>query len=465
MPLVIVSIVSEGYYKWLTLYILGGLAIVVAYISIRNLYYLWYLTFAVLPLSLTLEEIIGGASVAIPSDLAAILFLGVVLLRAKQWKRELLQIFRHPLMWILSGYVLWIAFTTLFSVDVVVSLKALLSFTWYLVGFLVFSAIVFSRRAYLFSWLFGPVLPLLVLLLWTLGNHAMLGFSFKGSYKVVYPFFRERTIYAAYLSVMVFILLLGSSLAQHSRQKFGALAVGILTFVALILSYTRGAWLGTLAAGYLIIVVRTWRLLKKLYFLLGIGLVFFISWIAPQIFKELSKKATVTRKVTIAQHFTSLLRPTDVSSKERLNRWVAAYHMILDRPWTGFGMGNFTKHYAPYQSRKFKTWISTNRGETGSAHSEFLLAAAETGVIGGLFVLLWFVVSTLIAARGYLTAQDKAIKQLYLIAMTALVAYYVHGIVNNFLDHDKMIIPVMILNGLIISLDRFHRQPLGKKSV
>ena len=75
---------------------------------------------------------------------------------------------------------------------------------------------------------------------------------------------------------------------------------------------------------------------------------------------------------------------TDDSNTERLNRWSAAISMLKERPIFGWGPGTYQFQYAPFQSSANITLISTNAGDLGNAHSEYISPLAETGILGGI---------------------------------------------------------------------------------
>jgi O-antigen ligase len=62
--------------------------------------------------------------------------------------------------------------------------------------------------------------------------------------------------------------------------------------------------------------------------------------------------------------------------------------MFEDKPVFGFGPGTYMFQYAPYQLNKDRTIISTNSGDGGNAHSEYLGPLSESGVLGLLTFLL-----------------------------------------------------------------------------
>ena len=73
---------------------------------------------------------------------------------------------------------------------------------------------------------------------------------------------------------------------------------------------------------------------------------------------------------------------TDASNLERINRWNSAMRMFHDRPVFGWGPGTYQFKYAPYQRSSEMTVISTNAGDRGNAHSEYIGPLAEEGVLG-----------------------------------------------------------------------------------
>jgi O-antigen ligase len=132
---------------------------------------------------------------------------------------------------------------------------------------------------------------------------------------------------------------------------------------------------------------------------------------------------------------------TDASNVERLNRWIAAFGIIEDYPVLGCGPGTYQFIYAAYQKGKYKTTISTNFGNGGNAHSEYIGPWAETGLPGVMTIIAMMIVVLYLGIKTYIKTQDKTAKILSLSAILALISYYIHGVMNNFLDTDKLSLP------------------------
>ncbi|MFZ9848992.1 MAG: IctB family putative bicarbonate transporter [Vulcanococcus sp.] len=163
-------------------------------------------------------------------------------------------------------------------------------------------------------------------------------------------------------------------------QRLFAAAALVLGAAALFLSYSRGGWLGMLAAlgslGLLLVLrqTRSWPTLwRRLFPLLLIGagvalLVVAVTQIEPLRIRVLSLVAG----------------RQDSSNNFRINVWLAAIEMIQDRPWLGIGPGNsaFNLIYPLYQQPKF------NALSAYSVPLELLVEGGVPNLIAGLGLLL-----------------------------------------------------------------------------
>jgi O-antigen ligase len=153
---------------------------------------------------------------------------------------------------------------------------------------------------------------------------------------------------------------------------------------------------------------------------------------------------------------------TDASNLERLNRWNSALRMFAEKPVLGFGPGTYMFKYAPYQATAEKTVISTNAGTLGNAHSEYLGPLAESGFLGSLSFIAIVLTSLFTASRIYFTANRRKVRLLALALMTGLLSYCIHGIMNDFLDLDKLNALFWGFIAMIVALDIYHSNYKGK---
>jgi O-antigen ligase len=111
--------------------------------------------------------------------------------------------------------------------------------------------------------------------------------------------------------------------------------------------------------------------------------------------------------------------------------------MFRGKPVFGWGPGTYMFNYAPFQLEREKTEISTNAATRGNAHSEYIGPLAESGLLGSLSFLA-IVISTFVTGiRNWNSRADRNTRILSISLLLGLVTYYLHGLLNNFLDTDK----------------------------
>ena len=156
---------------------------------------------------------------------------------------------------------------------------------------------------------------------------------------------------------------------------------------------------------------------------------------------------------------------TDDSNLERLNRWDCAFEMFKERPLLGFGPGTYAFTYASYQRPENLTLISTNFGDQGNAHSEFLGPLAEQGVLGSLTFIILLIVVFYKGITLYFRLEDKELKMFVMCALMGLITYYIHGVLNNYLDQDKAALPFWALTAMLVAIDVHHEDLVKKKQL
>jgi O-antigen ligase len=225
--------------------------------------------------------------------------------------------------------------------------------------------------------------------------------------------------------------------------------------LALYFSYTRAAWLSIFAA------LGVWALIHfriRFSLLLGtslfLGVVLFYSWDGIQMELERNKFEHTTEEFSERlQSATNVT--TDASNLERINRWSCALAMFKERPLVGFGPGTYAFEYARFQEPENLTIISTNFGNMGNAHSEYLGPLSEMGFPGllavlGIIAAIFYKAITLYYAWP---ENDKESRIIILSIVLSLTTYFVHGILNNFLDTDKAAVPIWGMVAIIMAME------------
>ena len=83
-----------------------------------------------------------------------------------------------------------------------------------------------------------------------------------------------------------------------------------------------------------------------------------------------------------------------------------------------------------------------------------------------MLAMILIVVSLIYTATVlYSTSQNQHLKVLTLAILLGLITYFTHGVLNNFLDTDKLAVPVWSFIAIIVALDVYHRdeKPENKK--
>lgn len=216
-----------------------------------------------------------------------------------------------------------------------------------------------------------------------------------------------------YTVTLVFGALLMLHAGSGSRLNWVRWAAMLLTaaaFVAVLLSFSRGSWLGAVAA------------------VLGL-LLFFPRSILPTV--GIGAAVALILAVGPFGGQFSLLdeRVSDADSAEsRLITNNAAVRMIATEPGLGFGYGNFERF-----DESFKERVADIAVKPGSAHHAYLALAAENGLSGLALYLLpaaWLLMRS-IQLRRFMPTEPFFNGALLVVLWLALLDNF---IVANFMD-------------------------------
>lgn len=437
------------------------IALVVLYYYLVSLDKIILLITFLTPLAVNISNLEMGLGVSLPTEplmFGVLLVFLINLLFEKGYDKRL---GNHPISYIIYFSLFWMLLTSLTSEMPIVSLKYLLSRLWFVIPFYFIAGLFFRDRENIkkFMWLY--IIALLLVIFYTVFQHAKYGFDEDAGHWVMSPFYNDHTAYGAALAmffpaIIGFIFFPGSS----TKSKVFATIVLLIYIVAIILSYGRAAWISVFVALFVLIVIL---LRIRLYWLVIAGLiligVFFIF--QHQILDKLEKNKQDS-SANFVEHVQSISNiSSDASNLERINRWQAALRLSEERPIFGWGPGTYQFVYAPFQLSKEKTIISTNLGDLGNAHSEYLGPLAEMGFPGLLIVIILFGTIIYYGLNVYKYG-DKETKYLSLMALLGLITYFSHGVLNNFLDTDKLSVPFWGFVAILVSLDVYGKKTKEK---
>ncbi len=238
----------------------------------------------------------------------------------------------------------------------------------------------------------------------------------------VYSFLGNPNLLAGYLLPAVVF----SAAAVFAWKRWLPKALAVIMWLAnsacLILTFSRGGWIGFVLANFCLLVLlvhwfsiylpRFWR-----------------TWILPIV---LGVSAAVVGLAILAVEplrdrvLSMFSGREDSSNNFRINVWMAVIEMIKDRPILGIGPGNdaFNRIYPQYQATGFTAL---------SAYSIFLEVAVEAGLIG-LSCFIWILL--VIFTQGW--TQLQRLRKLgsregfwLMAALATMIGMLAHGTVDT----------------------------------
>ena len=427
--------------------------LLILYLYFYHLDWILLLTVAVTPIAINITQFEFNVGVSVPSEP---LMLGVLLLFViRLFHGNPLEpaIWKHPMTLVIGLQLAWMLITSITSDMPLVSFKHLLARLWFVVPFYLIGIRFFSQRRNIprFAWFY--VVPFLGVVGYTIYHHSLWGFDEEAGHWVMEPFYNDHTIYGAIIALFIPIFIGFTFSRAYSRTtRFFAFLIVAVLLVALVLSYSRAAWLSLgFVTGILIII---WLKIKLRWLVLAAGVLGLLFYLFSfQILDRLEKNEQGP-SANFVEHLRSISNiSTDNSNLERINRWQSALRMFAERPVVGFGPGTYQFEYAPFQRAQEKTLISTNAGDKGNAHSEYIGPLAEQGLPGMVLMVAVVIMMLVTAMRVYKHADVPEVKMLSLVIMLSLLTYFLHGTMNNFLDSDKASVPVWGFIAALVALD------------
>lgn len=420
----------------------------------------------VVPLSFHYDDIGFGLGISIPDEPMIMFIMILAIFKFIIFSEFDYKVFRHPISIAILVNMLWVFITSCTSEMPLISFKFFLSRMWYVVVFYFLGVMLFRKFGNISKYLWLYIIPLTFVIIYTLLKHQAKNFSKDASYEVMQPFYEAHGVYAAaiafFLPLLAIILIFPRKLKFNTIQWVLVAALFILFMNGLIYSFTRAAWLSVVAAALITVPLILRIRFNTLLVIIAVGAILFFSF-QSEIYYVMSKTQDVSSN-NMSVHLKSVSNiKSDASNAERINRWISAIRMFEAKPLLGFGPGTYMFTYASYQLYNYHTIISTNFGNIGNAHSEFLGPLSESGALGliTLIFILYYSLST--AFRLFYEAPNAKTRLMALAVMLGLVTYIVHGTMNNYSDGDKMAVLWWGSFAMITAMDLYHNKEKKSK--
>jgi putative inorganic carbon (HCO3(-)) transporter len=223
-------------------------------------------------------------------------------------------------------------------------------------------------------------------------------------------FFHNTTFFAIFLTLLLPLPLCLTTVSQMSyRVRIASGILFAIMLVALVFTYTRGAWVGFAVSmvALLLFSTETRRLLLRISPLL-VGAFLIWSGIATQILW--------TRTYSLEAFFQS------GSWLDRVETWQAAWQMIVHNPITGIGPGLYRYFYPEYQVN-YNAILLLIGGQ--NSHNLILNVWAEMGLLAGVGLTGFLASSLRTGYRLIRGGNDPLLKAISMGLFAGLVGFVV----------------------------------------
>lgn len=463
--LTIALVAWTGKYYFLALPF-GYLYVMLMGINWKTAYWIFLFT---IPPSVQLGLAGDTLSITLPDQPIMWLFLGVFAIIMARNPRALPQWWwRDPMVLIVVVQFLWTMVAVIFSKMLFFSLKFLIMKFWLLVCFFVFPVWIFTEKKDFVKGFFVLLIPMVATILVILVHHSMYGFRFDRIQRAITQLYYNHVDYSTVISMFFPLLLVSVWPLIRKRNIFlkTTLLTLILIFIAGIgFAYARAAVVAVVFGIVVAVAIRLrlGNLVMPGFYAL---IILLMSYMVPNnkyIDFRPDFEHTYMRK-DFMDHIIATFRGTDMSSMERLYRWIAAVRMSKDRPVTGYGPRAFYYYYKPYAVTSFRTYVSRNT-EQSTTHNYFLYMLVEQGwpamILYGIFMIM--IVAK--AQKVYHRFRDP----FYRAVTMGLIMMITIGFINNFfselIETHKVAALFYIPVALLIVLDKKSRDEQAQVAI
>jgi O-antigen ligase len=453
---------STGEWYWLSVPFLA----ILLWMSVVDFKKVFFLLLFCIPFSIEFY-FPGGIGTDLPSEPLMLLTTGIGLLFfAVKAPKMNGAFFRHPVTLLLLLHLAWIFFTTLTSSQPMVSLKFFLAKFWYLGAFYFLAAYLLRNEKSLKTFFWIWVIAITTTVVYVLVRHAAVGFTFKDVHFVMGPFYRNHVMYAAVIVCFLpFLWYARGWILNNTLGKVFWVGVLLILLAGVQYSFTRAAYVAIILAFVAYFIIK-WRLMLPtlaISFSVALLLVGFLAYKNTFLDYAPDYERTVTHT-----RFTNLVEATykmeDISTMERVYRWVAGAFMVVEKPVVGFGPGNFFTFYKSYSVLRFKTYVSDNPDKSG-IHNYYLMTAVDQGIPGLIIFLALCFYVLLRGERVYHETPPGWRRRIVMAALMSIIIIDALLLINDMVETDKVGSFFFINMALIVRMDLLNRKERGKTEV
>jgi O-antigen ligase len=222
----------------------------------------------------------------------------------------------------------------------------------------------------------------------------------------------NRNHFAGFAELIIPVALVPLILGKVRKERWYLVAIfGLLPISALFLSASRG---GVVSFGVEVGVLALLMLLRRtggqraltggIVLLMALLLV---SWLGVK---------------QVLERFTSL-QSLEVTSGKRASMRLDTWHIFLDHPWTGTGLGTLQAVFPAYETNYDGKIVN-------HTHNDYLEGLAETGIAGGLCCAAFLGILYFVSLRQLLQRDKPFAAALHLSGFVGCSGFLVHSLVD-----------------------------------
>lgn len=392
----------------------------------------WWVFLFFIPLSQELDLIEGVLTTTVPDEPMMWLFLLLTIVIVASRPKSIPEWWlRSPLTLIVALQYIWMVVAICCAERELIAVKFGLAKTWFLAAYFVLPVLIFQKKSDFKKAFFIVIIPTVATMIVINYWHYQLGFRFSFIHKAIGTLYYNRVDYSSYLSMLFPLVAISVLLSKGMRWWWRALAImtSLFFLMAIYFTFARGAMLAIMFAAGVAFAIRK-RLvnfiLPAFFALIALTMVYMVRNNKYIDFRP-NFSHTYTH-FTFADHLVATFRGEDMSSMERLYRWIAAVRMSEDRPLVGVGPNSFYFYYKPYTVSSFRTYVSRNT-ERSTTHNYFLFMLVEQGWPAMLLYAALIMTFLASAQRTYHRFKGERFYQIVTMGVAMMLAA---GFIDNF---------------------------------
>lgn len=303
----------------------------------------------------------------------------------------LLKQYRHPLFLFMMGYLTMSILSMIKSINIIESIVEIGQIITFIITLYLLLILVYERLIKINHLLVLMTITLLIDIFLSLSAYLPfvtndLLYSFDDNWRLVGQY-GNRNILATTIAFRIpFVILLALRLGKGFWYFIFSL-INIIALFNISLLSSRATYLAIILSLIFICVIILYRIIKLRELKLSLKSPIIILYILPCIIAYFMSTQAINPEAgeNVVSRISTITTQNDTSKNTRLRYYSQSIDHISKNPFLGAGIGNWKILSIKYDSENIQNYIIPY-----NAHNDILEATAETGIIGGLSFLMFF---------------------------------------------------------------------------